>query len=109
MIQLEVRQKVSAANRAAYDEVIKTLFVPAVSKQEGFVSFRLLEEYEADVLEEIGTKSDGFNLVVQLTFETEEQRRNWVATPEHAKLGEGLTGLIDDAQMGGYTVRTEAK
>ncbi len=109
MIQFEVRQTVSEKNRASYDEVIRTLFVPAVSAQDGFISFRLMEEYPGDVLDEIETKTDGFNIVVQLTFETEEQRRKWVATPEHAKLGEGLTGLIDNAYATGYTVLTEAK
>jgi heme-degrading monooxygenase HmoA len=109
VIQLEVRQTVSAENRERYDEVVRTLFVPAISAQPGFVSFRLLEEYSGDVLEEIGTKSDGFNLVFQLTFETEQHRRDWVSTPEHAKFGEGITGLIDDAQMGGYTIVRETK
>jgi hypothetical protein len=32
-----------------------------------------------------------------------------VSTPEHAKFGEGITGLIDDAQMGGYTIVRETK
>jgi heme-degrading monooxygenase HmoA len=109
VIQFEVRQKVSAENRAAYDEVVKALFVPAVSVQEGFISFRLLEEYPAEVQEKAGARSDGFNVVVQLTFESEEQRLKWVETPEHAKLGERLTGLMDDARATGYTIRTEEK
>jgi hypothetical protein len=107
MIQFEVRQKVSDAHRGAYLEAIRTLFMPAVSKQEGFVRFLLLEEYNRSLQDAVGGSSAGCSFVIQLSFETEELRQQWVATPEHALLGDGLTGLVEESTHTGFQVLEE--
>jgi hypothetical protein len=107
MIQLEVRQQVSDAHRDAYLAAIRTLFMPAVSKQEGFVRFLLLEEYSPSLQNEIGGAAAECSFVIQLSFETEALREQWVATHEHALLGEGLTGLVEGSTHTGFVILEE--
>lgn len=107
MIQFQVRQKVASDDLATFETIIRRSFIPAVSRQEGFVSFRLLYEYPEDIRSELGATSDGFHVVVQLTFETEEHRRTWVETAEHESVGQELAGVVADASFSGYTIVTE--
>jgi heme-degrading monooxygenase HmoA len=107
VIQFQVKQKVTAESRAAFEDVVQRLFIPAITAQKGFISFRMLEEFPVAVRDEIGATTDGFHLVIQLTFETEDDRRNWVATPAHDEFGRAVAGLVSDAHYTGYQVLVE--
>jgi heme-degrading monooxygenase HmoA len=107
VIQFQVRQQVKPDDLAAFEKIIRNSFVPAISHQEGFVSFRLLYEYPDDLRAELGATSDGFHVVVQLTFDTEEHRQTWVRTDEHESVGQELAGVVTEATFSGYTIVTE--
>jgi heme-degrading monooxygenase HmoA len=107
VIQFQVRQKVNPDDLAAFEKIIRNSFIPAISHQEGFVGFRLLYEYPEDVRAELGATSDGFHVVVQLTFDTEDHRQTWVKTDEHEAVGQQLGGVVKDATFSGYTIVTE--
>ena len=60
----------------------RTVFRPAASKQPGFIDVKMLKLRTA--LQ--GAAPAGANYRFELTFESEEQRKQWVATATHQKV-----------------------
>ncbi len=84
-------------------------FLVALRRQEGFRQARLLRSFSPEFTRfslpsPLG--EEAFEYVVELTFETEDQRRAWAATPEHGELWPILKGLADDTRGLGFHVRT---
>jgi heme-degrading monooxygenase HmoA len=59
----------------------RTVFLPTISKQPGFVSVQLLKLRK----EMQGKGPAGCSYRLNISFQTEEQRVKWVATAEHQK------------------------
>jgi heme-degrading monooxygenase HmoA len=79
----------------------RKVFRPVIVKQPGFVSVRLLKLREA--LKGAAPANAGYRLVI--SFQTEEQRKTWVATDEHQRVwptieetlrGEKFTAVLYD-------------
>jgi len=83
MITLQIKCVVADDKKQAFESMIQRVYRPALAKQQGFVGYRLLREYSVAEREKIGATSEGYTFILELTFETEQQRVKWVASPEH--------------------------
>ena len=81
-IQLHVDLAVDPAKEKEMLHNFRTVFRPAASKQPGFIDVKMLKLRSA--LQ--GAAPNGANYRFQLTFETEELRKQWVATAIHQKV-----------------------
>lgn len=93
MMTLHIYFRVSHDRVEAFRRMYEDEYAPALQKQDGYVSSRLLEVFPSDLAEEIEAAATEFNLQIGLTFDTEENRRRWVDTAEHAELWPRVIGL----------------
>jgi heme-degrading monooxygenase HmoA len=80
-IQLLVDLSVDPAKEQEMLHNFHTIFHPAASKQPGFIDVKMLKLRAA--LQ--GSAPAGANYRFELTFASEELRKQWVATPAHQK------------------------
>ncbi len=80
-------------------ETFHGAFAPAMRRQPGFVDVKLLK-FRKPVAGEPPTKAN-YKLII--SFQTEQQRLQWVATSEHQrlwpKIEETLTGMKFNAML----------
>lgn len=81
-IELHVDLSVDPSKEQEMLRNFRTIFRPAASKQPGFKDARMLKL--RSVLQ--GTGPEGANYRFVLTFATEEQRKQWVATATHRRV-----------------------
>lgn len=81
-IELHVDLSVDPAKEDEMLRVFRSEFRPAASKQPGFKDLQMLKLRSALN----GNAPEGTNYRFVLSFEYEEQRQHWVATPVHQKL-----------------------
>jgi heme-degrading monooxygenase HmoA len=72
MTQLHINLSVLADRRQELERRFREIFVPAIRVQPGFDRVSLLQQVESDT-----------RYVIELSFETEAQRRAWVESKEH--------------------------
>ncbi len=81
-IELHVDLSVDPAKEEEMLRVFHSEFRPAASKQPGFEELQMLKLRSVVT----GKAPEGANYRFVLSFESEEQRQHWVATPVHQKL-----------------------
>ncbi len=81
-IELHVDLSVDPAKEKEMLHIFRTSFRPAASKQPGFIDVKMLKLQSAMQ----GAAPAGSNYRFVLVFASEEQRKQWVATPTHQKL-----------------------
>ena len=81
-IQLHVDLSVDPANEQEMLRNFRTIFRPPARKQPGFIDVKMLKLRSA--LQ--GAAPEGSNYRFVLTFETEELRKQWVASATHKKV-----------------------
>ncbi len=100
-IQLHVDMDVDPAKEKEMVSNYRKIFRPTITKQPGFVRVQLLKLREAAK----GPVPINANYRLIISFQTEEQRKAWVATDEHKKVwptientlrGEKFTALLYD-------------
>ena len=81
-IQLHVDLEVDPSKEQEMVRIFRNIFRPTISKQPGFVEVKLLK------LRETGSgprpKIMSYRLVI--SFDTEERRKQWVATDDHQRI-----------------------
>jgi antibiotic biosynthesis monooxygenase (ABM) superfamily enzyme len=80
-IQLHVDMDVDPAREDEMLANFRKVFRPVITKQPGFVSVRLLKFREA-----MQGPAPAFKYRLIISFQTEEQRKAWVATDEHQRV-----------------------
>ncbi|MEZ5354684.1 MAG: hypothetical protein R2762_18780 [Bryobacteraceae bacterium] len=80
-IQLHVDLEVDPAKEKQMLANYGKLFRPAIRKQPGFVEVKLLKLRQAMM-----GNPGGFNYRLLISFQTEEQRKAWVANDEHQRV-----------------------
>ncbi len=100
-IQLHCDLELDPAKEKVMLENYRKIFVPAISKQPGFVSVQLLKLR----IERQGKAPAGCPYRLIISFQTEEQRLKWVASDVHQKAwptvedqlrGQKFIGLLYD-------------
>src|SRR5690606_25931241 len=70
-------------NAEAFEKMYYSIYVPAMTVQQGYISSKLLRLYPDDLSTEIEGEPTQFNYQIQISFDTEESRRKWVASEQH--------------------------
>jgi heme-degrading monooxygenase HmoA len=99
--------KVSPERAGELERLFRDAYLPALRRQAGFRQSRLLRAFEPGLATFALPAVAGaatFNYVVELTFDSEEQRRAWARTREHAELWPALRGMADEAAILGFHV-----
>ena len=89
-IQLHVDFKVDTHREEELLENYQRIFRPAINRQPGFVDVKLLKFRET--LVEQKQADCHYRLVI--SFQSEEERRQWVATDEHQQAWPAMEGTL---------------
>jgi len=102
MILFELHFQVDAAKRAEFERAYAQIFAPAISKQKGFQSLKLLRLYSAAALAEIEATPTEYDYQINFTFESEAARRVWATSADHDLAWPKLSALATKFFWRGY-------
>ena len=89
-IQLHVDLDVDPSKEKDVVASFRKVFRPAISKQPGFVSVRLLKLRK--VMAGTALSNAPYRLVI--SFQTEEQRQNWAASEDHQRVWPAIESTL---------------
>lgn len=95
-IQLHVDLEVEATKAKTMVMNYHKVFKPTISKQPGFVEVKLLKLRSA--MAGPAPANSTYRLII--SFQTEEQRKTWVATADHQKVWPTIEGNLKGAKFG---------
>lgn len=95
---------VDKENAGAFEKMYYSIYVPAMTVQKGYLSSKLLRLFPDNVAKEIQAEPTAYNYQVQISFATEEDRRNWVASPQHQIAWPAASSLAKEYKWRGYDV-----
>lgn len=95
---------VDQENAQAFEKMYYSIYVPAMVVQEGYVSSKLLRLFPQDLAKEIQAEPTTYNYQIQISFDTEENRRKWVASDQHQIAWPAASGLAREFKWRGYDV-----
>jgi mannose-6-phosphate isomerase-like protein (cupin superfamily)/heme-degrading monooxygenase HmoA len=101
---LEMDFVVEKKNAQAFEEMYYSIYVPAMILQDGYLSSKLLRLYSPDEAKEIQAEPTTYNYQILISFETEQKRRNWVASDQHQIAWPAATALAKEFKWRGYFV-----
>ena len=93
-IQLQLDLEVDPAKEKELLTNYRNTFRPAISKQPGFVDVKLMK-LRAEMA---GKAPANCTYRLLLSFQTEDQRKAWVATPLHQKVWPTIEGTLKGAK-----------
>jgi len=96
-IQLHVDLAVDPAREKEMLHNFETIFRPEAAKHPGYISVKMLKLRKAVK----GSAPAGINYRFALTFQSEELRQKWVASPEHQKVWPTIENALSSKD---YTV-----
>ena len=91
-MELHIWLTVKAGQEASFEKTFREVFYPAVSRQKGFRSALLMR------------KPATRDYTVRLSFDTEDQRVDWVKSDEHQKAWPALNGHCEAPKWDGFAV-----
>jgi mannose-6-phosphate isomerase-like protein (cupin superfamily) len=95
---------VTKENAEAFEKMYYSIYVPAMTVQQGYLSSKLLRLYPENLSKEIQAEATTYNYQIQISFDTEENRRKWVASSQHQIAWPAATGLAKEYKWRGYDV-----
>ena len=104
MMLLQIYFKVSDGKGEAFEAMYEEVYVPAMRKQKGYLGSNLLRLFPSEVHSEIEAEDTEFNYQMELTFDTEENRRAWVASDEHQVAWPAAQELTESVAWRGYDI-----
>jgi mannose-6-phosphate isomerase-like protein (cupin superfamily)/heme-degrading monooxygenase HmoA len=103
-IALQMDFIVSKENAEAFEKMYYSIYVPAMTVQQGYLSSKLLRLFSDDVAKTIQAEPTTYNYQIQISFDTEENRRKWVASEQHKIAWPGASVLAKEFKWRGYDV-----
>lgn len=103
-ILLQMDFVVSKENAAAFEKTYYSIYVPAMTVQKGYLSSKLLRLFPEPISKEIQAEPTTYNYQVQISFATEQDRRNWVASDQHKIAWPAASSLAKEYKWRGYDV-----
>ena len=103
-ILLQIYFKVSKERAALFERMYAESYVPALRKQQGYLRSSLLRLFPQSVARGIKAAPTDFNYQIELVFDTEENRRKWVASKEHAKAWPLASGMAEKFAWRGFDI-----
>ncbi|OSZ76992.1 cupin [Chitinophagaceae bacterium IBVUCB2] len=103
-IALQMDFIVPKENAAAFEKMYYSIYVPAMTVQQGYLSSKLLRLFADDMAKTIQAEPTTYNYQIQISFDTEENRRKWVASDQHKIAWPAAFGLAKEYKWRGYDV-----
>ncbi|WP_439489066.1 cupin domain-containing protein [Algoriphagus sp.] len=91
-------------NAEAFEKMYHSIYVPAMTVQQGYLSSKLLRLFPEEQAKGIEAEPTNFNYQIQISFDTEENRRKWVASPQHQIAWPAASELAEEFKWRGYDV-----
>lgn len=91
-------------NAEAFENMYHSIYVPAMKVQKGYLGSKLLRLFPEDVAKGIQAEATNFNYSIQISFDTEENRRKWVASDQHQIAWPAASKLAKEYKWRGYDV-----
>lgn len=91
-------------NAEAFEKMYSSIYVPAMTVQQGYLESKLLRLFPDNLEKEIQGEATTYNYQIQISFDTEENRRKWVASPQHLIAWPAASGLAKEFKWRGYEV-----
>lgn len=95
---------VEKENAVAFEKMYYSIYVPAMTVQNGYLSSKLLRLFSDNLAKEIQAEPTSFNYQIQISFDTEENRKKWVASDQHKIAWPAATALAKEFKWRGYDV-----
>jgi heme-degrading monooxygenase HmoA len=102
MILFQLLFEVADDERGEFESTYAEVFAPALRKQKGFQSVRLLRLYGPAQVAEIEASPTELNYQINFVFDSEASRRVWSKSPDHDVAWPKLSGLTKKALWRGY-------
>jgi heme-degrading monooxygenase HmoA len=102
MILFELHFQVEPQRCAEFENAFAEVFAPAISRQQGFQSLKLLRLYGPEVIAEIGASATEYQYQINFTFESEAARRVWATSADHDVAWPKLSALTTKFFWRGY-------
>lgn len=103
-IVLQMEFVVTKENAEAFEKMYHSIYVPAMTVQKGYLESKLLRLFPENIEKEIGGEQTTYNYQIQISFDTEENRRKWVASAQHQVAWPAASGLAQSFKWRGYDV-----
>jgi mannose-6-phosphate isomerase-like protein (cupin superfamily) len=103
-IVLQMDFVVAKENAEAFEKMYSSIYVPAMKVQQGYLESKLLRIFPDTLEKEIQGEPTTYNYQIQISFDTEENRRKWVASPQHLIAWPAASGLAKEFKWRGYDV-----
>lgn len=84
MMLLQIFFEIPQSNQDAFEALYTQTYVPALKVQKGYMQSNLLRIFPQEIAQEIDAAPTPFNYQMELIFDTEANRRLWVASAEHS-------------------------
>ena len=104
MIQFQLLFKVAENKKPEFEGAFFEVFQPALSRQQGFVSVKLLRLFSPAMQHEIQAAPSEHNYQINFFFENEEARRRWAKSPDHDVAWPKFSALAEEALWRGFDV-----
>jgi mannose-6-phosphate isomerase-like protein (cupin superfamily) len=95
---------VAKENAEAFEKMYHSIYVPAMTVQQGYLESKLLRIYADSLATAIQGEKTNYNYQIQISFDTEQNRRRWVASPQHQIAWPAATSLAKEYKWRGYDV-----
>lgn len=102
MISFELHFQVDPQRQAEFERAYAELFAPAISKQKGFQSLKLLRLYGPEAIAQIEASPTEYQYQINFTFESEAARRVWATSADHDVAWPKLSGIATKYFWRGY-------
>lgn len=88
----------------AFEKMYYSIYVPAMTVQEGYLESKLLRMYSPELSKNIEAEPSTYNYQIQISFDTEENRVKWVKSDQHQIAWPAASGLAEKYKWRGYDV-----
>jgi mannose-6-phosphate isomerase-like protein (cupin superfamily)/heme-degrading monooxygenase HmoA len=95
---------VAKENAEAFEKMYYSVYVPAMTVQQGYLGSKLLRLFPENLSKEIQAEATPYNYQIQISFDTEENRRKWVASNQHQIAWLSAEALVKEYKWRGYEV-----
>jgi heme-degrading monooxygenase HmoA len=102
MILFQLYFDVPDDNRSEFEKTYAEVFEPALSRQKGFQSARLLRLFSAARIAEIKAEPTEYTYQINFVFDAEESRRRWAVSADHDVAWPKISGIARKAVWRGY-------
>ena len=102
MILFQLYFDVAPEKTQEFERAFREVFLPALSRQQGFKHCKLLQSFSPEVTAEIQALPSDYNYQANFVFESEQLRRNWAKSADHDVAWPAMEKLCRKVGWHGY-------